>query len=341
MCDTRGHEHWCNGCGKNLNKEPKDSYTEIEWSQNDKGQIIEEKSMICKSCLEEYDNIRELVKFFKNLEYTPWGHVFCSSCKKDLTKELGKDIKSGIDYECLSFKCHERSGPNIKHIIKVVVLCDDCVKRDFNAKNLDKLKKLGKNPIFSPLVVCDKIDVCKQYKAGDKSVNCKNIVIGRDTKTLHFGLLCGKRHKGATLLPFDDGFSISRPRKGKGAAVASPIVQATAPGLNPIHDYIKEIEKLLKKYKLGKFAPPSVDYNMFTNLQMRILNIEKALGITNGTVGMIAGPIYAEVKGQHSSTDPNNGTVAPVQIVTQVPTEVVPIKETGDNHPLKKNGKKQ
>lgn len=333
MCDTRGHEHWCSSCGKNLNKEPKGGYIEIEWSQNDKGQIIEEKSMICKKCLEESDNIRELDKFFSELKYTPFGHVFCSSCKKDLTKGLGKDIKPGTDYECLSFKCHQRSGPNIRHIIKVVVLCKDCVGKDFNAENLDKLKKLGKNPTFSPLVVCDKIDVCKQYKSGDKNVNCKHIVIGRDTKTLHFGLLCGRRHKGATLLPFDDGFSISRPRKGKGAAVANPMIQATAPGLNPVHDYVKEIEKLLRKYKLGKFAPPSVDYNMFTNIQMRILNIEKLLGLTNGTAGMITGPVQVKIEGGPSSTDPNTGIIAPVPM-----TAITSIHDNGKK--IKKNGKK-
>lgn len=333
MCDTKGHQHWCSNCGKNLNKEPKNSYIEIQWSQNDKGQIIEEKSMICKSCLEGSDNVRKLDEYFSKLQYTPWGHVFCSDCKKDLTKELGKDIRPGIDYECLNFKCHERSGPNIKHIIKIAVLCRDCVGKDFNAENLDKLKKLGKNPIFSPLVVCDKIDVCKQYKAGDKSVNCKHIVIGRDTKTLHFGLLCGRRHKGATLLPFDDGFSIIRPRKGKGAAVASPTIQAAAPGLNPIHDYMKEFERILKKYKLGKFAPPSVDYNMFTNLQMRILNIEKLLGLTNGITGMITGPVQVKIEGGPSSTDPNNG------IIARVPTTAITsIYDNGKK--IKKNGKK-
>lgn len=328
MCDTRGHQHWCSNCGKNLNKEPKDSYIEIEWSQNDKGQIIEEKSMICKKCLEESENIKELTEFFKNLEYSPWGHIFCSSCKKDLTKELGKDIKHGIDYECLSFKCHERSGPNIRHIIKVVVLCKNCVDKDFNAENLDKLKKLGKNPIFSPLVVCDKIDVCRQYKAGDKNVNCKNIGIGRDRETLNFGLLCVKKHKGCQLLPFDDGFSITRPRKGKGAAVASPTIRATAPGLNPVHDYVKDIEKMLKRHKLGAFAPPSIDYKMFTNLQMRMLNIERTLGITNGTTGMIVGSIQAKIEGESPSTDPNNGIVASIPMVVPTPVEQIFTKKT-------------
>ena len=103
MCDTKGHDHWCSNCGKNLNKEPKDSYSEIEWSQNSNGQIIEEKTMICNSCLEESENVRELDKFFSELKYDPWGHVFCSDCRKDLTKEFGKGIKPGIDYECLNF----------------------------------------------------------------------------------------------------------------------------------------------------------------------------------------------------------------------------------------------
>lgn len=278
MCDTRGHEHWCSGCGKNLNKTPADSYIEIEWSQSESGKIVEEKGMICKKCLEESENIKELTEFFKSLEYPPWGRVFCSSCKKDLTEELGKDIKPGIDYECLSFKCHQRSGPNIKHIIKVVVLCKNCVDKEFNADNLEKLKKLGKNPKFTPIIVCDKIDQCKQYKKGDKNVNCKNIIIGRDRETLHFGILCGRRHKGCQLLPFDDGFSITRPRKGKGATVA------TLPGINPVQDYISEIERLLKKYKLGKFG----DYNgKILNLETRLLNIEKALGIKDIAVDVV------------------------------------------------------
>lgn len=280
MCDTKGHQHWCSGCGKNLNKEPKDSYIEIEWSQSESGKIIEEKGMICKKCLEESDNIKSLIEFFKNLEYPPLGRVFCSSCKKDLTKELGKDIKPGTDYECFNFKCHQRSGPNIKHIIKVVVLCADCVDKEFNVENLEKLKKLGKNPKFAPIIVCDKIDQCRQYKKGDKNVNCSNIVIGRDRETLHFGILCGRRHKGCQLLPFDDGFSITRPRKGKGAAVATPQVLATAPGISPIQDYVKEIERLMKKYKLGQFAQPTIDYSRkILSLETRLLDIEKTLGI--------------------------------------------------------------
>ena len=280
MCDTKAHQHWCSNCGKNLNKEPKNSYIEVEWSQDDSGKIIEEKTMICKKCLEESENIKELTQFFKNLEYPPWGRIYCSACKKDLTEELGKDIKPGIDYECINFKCHQRSGPNIRHIIKVVVLCKDCIGKEFNAENLEKLKKLGKNPKFSPIIVCDKIDQCRQYKKGDKNVNCKNIVIGRDRETLQFGLLCGRRHKGCQLLPFDDGFSITRPRKGKGAAAASPHTLAIAPGINPVQDYIKEIERLLKKYELGKFARPTVDYSgKISNLEVRLLNIEKALGI--------------------------------------------------------------
>lgn len=274
MCDTKGHDHWCSVCGKNLNRVRRDSYVEIEWSQNDKGQIIEEKSMICNDCLEESDNIRELNVFYENLKYSPWGHVFCSGCKKDLTKEIGKNIKPGVDYECLSFKCHQKSGPNIKHIIKVVVLCSDCMKQEFNANNVEKLKKLGRNPKFSPIVVCDKIDRCGQYEKGDKNINCKHIVIGRDRETLNMAILCGRKHKGALVVPFDDGVSIVRPRKG-GAALANPVI----PVVNPIQDYVKQIEELLKKYKLGKYGEAK-----FLALEKRIENIELALGIKTITI---------------------------------------------------------
>ena len=51
MCNTRFHEHWCSGCGKNLNKEPMDSYVEIEWSQSENGEIIHDKKMLCDTCL--------------------------------------------------------------------------------------------------------------------------------------------------------------------------------------------------------------------------------------------------------------------------------------------------
>ncbi len=304
MCDTKGHEHWCSGCGKNLNKEPKDSYIEIEWSQDDNGQIIEEKSMLCKSCLEDSENVRELDMFFSELKYSPLGHIFCSSCKKDLTKELGKDIKPGIDYECLNFKCHKRSGPNIKHIIKVVVMCQDCVKTDFNADNLAKLKKLGKNPKFTPSIICDKIDVCKQYKPdknsenGEKGPNCSNIVIGRDRESLEIAILCGRRHKGALPLPFDDGFSITRPRKKKGAAVANPHTVATVSGLgmNPVQDYIREIENLLKKHKLGIYSDrgiDNIDEARLLAIETRLINVEKALNIDN-------------LRGESSSTKDEN-----------------------------------
>jgi hypothetical protein len=279
MCDTKGHDHWCSGCGKNLNKEPKNSYIEIEWSQSDNGQIIEEKSMICKVCLEESENISELDKFFSELKYDPWGHIFCSSCKNDLTKELGNNIKPGIDYECLNFKCHERSGPNIKHIIKVVVLCKDCVKTDFNAENLAKLKKLGKNPKFTPIVTCDKIGVCKQYKSGGKDINCSNIVIGRDRESLGIAILCGKKHKGALPLPFDDGISIVRPRKGKGAVMSNPSTFPIVSTLNPLGDYLKEVEKLFKRHKLGVYG----DARLLA-IEERLIHLERAFGINSGIV---------------------------------------------------------
>ena len=283
MCDTKGHDHWCSGCGKNLNKEPKDSYIEIEWSQDNSGQILEEKSMICKVCLEESENVSELDKFFSELKYDPWGHIFCSCCKKDLTKELGNKIKPGTDYECLNFKCHERSGPNIKHIIKVVVLCKDCVKTEFNAENLTKLKKLGKNPKFTPIVTCDKIGVCKQYKSGGKDVNCSNIVIGRDRESLEIAILCGKKHKGALPLPFDDGFSIIRPRKGKGAALANPQTFPIVASTNPVQDYLNEIEKLFKRHKLGVYG----DARLLA-IEDRLISLERASGISsNAVVGCI------------------------------------------------------
>ena len=319
MCDTKGHEHWCSACSKNLNKEPKDSYVEIEWSQNSKGQIIEEKSMICKSCLEESENIIKLDKFFSGLQYSPWGHVFCSACKEDLTKKLGKDIKAGTDYECINFKSHERSGPNIKHIIKVVILCKNCVKSEFNAENLEKLKKLGKNPLFKPKIECPNIEICKQFRQGDEHVNCKNVAIGRDRETLNFGLICAKRHKGCQILPFDDGFSISRPRKGKGAAIANPSVVASVPGINPIADYIKEIEKLLKKYKLGKFSQPVIDDSGNSRLlaiERRLINLERALG-SDITVCPAATEMYS-VRGESHVPDPKSGIISPVPIVTSV-----------------------
>jgi hypothetical protein len=274
MCDTKGHEHWCSVCGKNLNKEPKDSYFEIEWSQNSNGEIIREKSMICKSCLEESENISELDKFFSELKYDPWGHIFCSSCKKDLTKEFGNDIKPGINYECLNFKCHERSGSNIKHIIKVVVLCKDCVKTDLNADNIAKLKKLGKNPKFTPVVTCDKIEICKQYRPGGKDVNCYNIAIGRDRESLEISILCAKKHKGALALPFDDGTSIIRPRKKKGAAMTNPPTFPIVAGLDPIQDYIRQLEDLFKRLKLGTNG----DHRILA-FEERLTNVEKALGL--------------------------------------------------------------
>jgi len=324
MCDTKGHDHWCSNCGKNLNKEPKDSYIEIEWSQNDKGQIVYEKSMICNECLSESENIKELDKFFSELKYSPLGHIFCSACKKDLTKELGKDIKYGEDYECLNFKCHERSGPNIKHIIKVVVLCKDCVKSEFNADNLTKLKKLGRNPKFTPVVTCDKIDVCKQYKPGGKEANCKNIVIGRDRETLDIAILCGRKHKGALPLPFDDGISITRPRKGKGAALANAPIVSAVPGLDPVQQYLKEIEKLFKKYKIGKFG--ATDDSRLLDIETRITNMERLLN-TGDIVRIDHDPLrVCSLEGSSIGTSPDSRVV-----VQHVPTVIDGAQEKQGN----------
>lgn len=284
MCDNK-HEHWCSGCGKDLNKEPKDNYVEIEWSQSDRGEILYDKKMLCRACLEDMPNVKALNDFFSELKYQPWGHVFCSVCKRDITQELGKDIKPGIDYECLNFKEHKER----KHFIKVVVLCKDCVQREFYVDNLEKLRKLGRNPVFRPKIECTNIEKCKQYKKGDDSANCKYIVIGRDRETLNLGLLCGRKHKGALLLPFDDGFTIARPRKIKGAAVANPPAMPAVPGVlgNPIKDSFKEMEKLLEKFlkknKLGMFAEPTDDGRIIA-LEARLAKVERTLGIHDAVI---------------------------------------------------------
>ena len=292
MCNVQGHDHWCSGCGKNLNKEPLDSYVEIEWSQSENGEIIHDKKMLCDTCLEDMPNVKALNEFFSTLQYQHWGHVFCSSCKKDLTKEREDEIKSkgivakltgptgdslraGIDYECLEFKEHKDK----KHFIKVVVLCLDCKKEKFNLEHLEELKKLGRNPLFKPVVTCPNTEKCKQFKKGDQYVNCKHVVIGRDRESLNMGLLCGRKHKGALPLPFDDGFAISRPKKGKGAALAYPQVQGVS---NPFQATFKEFEKImekfLKKNKLGTFGEPQNDGRLFA-LETRLVAIENKLGI--------------------------------------------------------------
>lgn len=295
MCDTKGHEHWCSGCGKNLNKEPMDSYVEIEWSQNEQGEIIQDKKMICKTCLEDMPNVKALNEFFSTLQYHPWGHVFCSSCKKDLTKERKDDEKSkgivakltgptgdslrpGTDYECLAFKEHKDK----KHFIKVVVLCPDCKKEKFNLEHLEELKKLGRNPLFKPTITCPNTEKCRQFKKGDSNINCRNIVIGRDRDTLSMALLCGRKHKGALPMPFDDGIAITRPRKGKGAALSNvPVVPMSSP-TNLFGDSFKEFEKVLEKFlkknKLGAFAEP-VNDGRFLALETRLGAIENKLGI--------------------------------------------------------------
>ena len=290
MCDTRFHEHWCSGCGKNLNKEPMDSYVEIEWSQNEQGEIIHDKKMICKTCLEDMPNVKALNEFFSTLQYQHWGHVFCSSCKKDLTKEyMDKNkrilptkltgpltgLRAGIDYECLEFKEHKDK----KHFIKVVVLCLDCKKEKFNLEHLEELKKLGRNPLFKPTITCPNTEKCNQFKKGDNNINCRNIVIGRDRDTLSMALLCGRKHKGALPMPFDDGIAITRPRKGKGAALSNvPVI----PSSTPFGDYFKEFEKVLEKFlkknKLGAFAEPVNDGRFFA-LETRLAAIENTLGI--------------------------------------------------------------
>lgn len=272
MCDTKGHEHWCSGCGKNLNKEPMDSYVEIEWSQSEKGEIIQDKKMLCKTCLKDMPNVKALNEFFSTLQYQPWGHIFCSSCKKDLTKESkGTELSPGLDYECFEFKEHK----NKKHSIKVVVLCPDCKNEKFNLEHLEELKKLGRNPLFKPTITCPNTEKCKQFKEGDQYVNCKHVVIGRDRESLNMAILCGRKHKGALLLPFDDGLSISRPRKGKGAALA-----AYSPATQYFKDFEKLFDKLMKDNKLGKFYQPQPQNNgwLFA-IETRIAAIENKLGM--------------------------------------------------------------
>ncbi len=297
MCDTKGHDHWCSGCGRNLNKEPEDSYIEIEWSQNESGQFVQDKKMICKQCLEEMPNVKELNEFFSNLQYQPWGHVFCSSCKKDLTKEREDQFKkqglscyikklvkpvealrSGIDYECLEFKEHKDK----KHFIKVVVLCHDCKKKKFNLEHIEELKKLGRNPLFKPIITCPNTAKCKQFKKGDENVNCKHIVIGRDRETLNMALLCGRKHKGALPMPYDDGLAIVRPRKTKGGAMVNPVsvppFMSTAPSiLGNVKDFEKVFLPVMRK--ISKEFNLNGSKEKIEALEARLTVIEKEHGI--------------------------------------------------------------
>lgn len=291
MCDTKGHDHWCSGCGKNLNKEPEDSYIEIEWSQNESGQFVQDKKMICKACLEEMPNVKELNEFFSKLQYQPWEHVFCSSCKKDITAEYEKEHNKGIlsklkpekptagvDYECLNFKEHKDK----KHFIKVVVLCPDCKKEKFNLEHIEELKKLGRNPIFKPKVECPNTAKCRQFKKGDESVNCKHIVIGRDRESLNMALLCGRKHKGALPMPFDDGLAIVRPRKAKGAAMASPVSVPPFQGVAPsIMGSVKDFEKVFLPVmrKISKEFNLNGSKEKIEALEARLAVIEKEHGI--------------------------------------------------------------
>lgn len=283
MCDTKGHEHWCSGCGKNLNKEPADSYIEIEWTQTDKGLITDEKGMVCKECIEKMPNVKELNEYFSKLQYKPFGHVFCSSCKKDITKEYKEsgllthlgDPKAGRDYECVEFKEHLDKS-HTRHIVRVAVLCKECTENC--GEKLQLLKKLGRNPLFKPTVNCPNTEKCKQFSKGDEQINCKHLVIGRDRETLAMAILCGRKHKGALLLPFDDGFSIIRPRKKKGAALAnvpalsaSPIFQPL-PLTDPFQGFEKMMDTVVKKYGLGK---EGVSKEEFKKVQKRISKLEE------------------------------------------------------------------
>jgi hypothetical protein len=136
--------------------------------------------------------------------------------------------------------------------------------------------------------MCDKTDVCKQYKSGGKEANCRNIVIGRDRESLEIAILCGKKHKGALPLPFDDGVSIIRPRKGKGAAMANPSTFPIVQTSDPLRDYLKEIEKLFKKHELGIYGNGDA---RFSAIEARLINLEKASGISGETIAVSAGTI--------------------------------------------------
>lgn len=282
MCDTKGHEHWCSGCGKNLNEAPADSYIEIEWTQTDKGLITNEKGMVCKECIEKMPNVKELNEYFSKLQYKPYGHVFCSSCKKDITKEY-KDSgiltkignpAAGRDYECVEFKEHLDKS-HTRHIIKVAVLCKECSEKC--GEKLQMLKKLGRNPMFNPILTCPNTEECKQYIKGNEQINCKNLVIGRDRESLNMAILCGRKHKGALPLPFDDGISIIRPRKKKGAALANVPALTASPILQPLPfaDSFKDMEKvfdtIFKKYKIGKHG---VSEDRIKKIEERLTKLE-------------------------------------------------------------------
>ena len=100
---------------------------------------------------------------------------------------------------------------------------------------------------------------------------------------------------------------------------------ATVTGINPVQDYIKEIERLLKKYKLGKFAQPTVDYNgKILNLEIRLLNIEKALNIKDSATIAAKDPIKIEQEGS-------------VQIEKTTPIETISIKSKRNNRKMMQN----
>ena len=149
---------------------------------------------------------------------------WCSSCKKDLDKK--KDSYTEIN------KVNPSKESKKKGLHTRVFLCDECLKEKGIDGKIDDLRKHG-NPNFAIKVSCASSDICPDYTAKNKKVNCKHIYV------LNEKVYCGRRHPGSVKLNQDKAM-IDQETQKKTADFFKTFFTAMIPGRTE-----KEIDDIL------------------------------------------------------------------------------------------------
>lgn len=167
------------------------------------------RTVICSRC-QKSPKVKEMLDAVKAIQNLPElkrvrmkrklspGEVGCTRCGTKIT-----DTTQHVSLSCCwNVKKHRFNSGSF-------ILCKDCYGKDQKTRAMWKyLAKIGKNPVFTPVLSCTQQEVCPTYEPGDDSSGCKHIAVMTVRETVEddsslyliperFNLVCNRGHEGA------------------------------------------------------------------------------------------------------------------------------------------------